>query len=128
MADEAKPVRGECTIDLPEHPGYVLRPGFEAILGVENALGGGIIARSRKIMAGDTGLGDLVAIVWHCGRLVPENPKLSVERVADLVNELGVLRVWPVVVGMLDAALNAPPLPAPAGAPRAPAAPETPAG
>ncbi|KQS03538.1 hypothetical protein ASG11_04100 [Sphingomonas sp. Leaf357] len=66
----ANPVRGEAAIRIHGEM-LVLRPSFAALVAAEQEVGP-LFALVERAAAGRLGLGEMVALFWHCLRDVPE--------------------------------------------------------
>lgn len=70
MTGAANPVRGEAMLRVGGAP-LVLRPSFEALVAAEAELGP-LFALVERAAAGRLGLGEMVALFWHCLKAPPE--------------------------------------------------------
>ncbi|WP_084582260.1 GTA-gp10 family protein [Sphingomonas azotifigens] len=70
MSGAANPVRGEATLEVGGVP-LVLRPSFEALVAAEAELGP-LFALVERAAGGRLGLGEMVALFWHCRKAAPE--------------------------------------------------------
>jgi hypothetical protein len=64
------PVRGEAALDLGGET-LALRPSFAALVAAEEELGP-LFALVERAAEGRLGIGEMVALFWHCLREVPE--------------------------------------------------------
>ena len=58
------PARGEAAIELAGGP-VTLRPSFAALVAAEQEIGS-LFALVERAAAGALGLGEMVALFWHC--------------------------------------------------------------
>lgn len=89
----ANPVRGECALRVNGCE-LVLRPSFAALVAAEGELGP-LFALVERAAAGKLGLGELVALFWHCLREVPEG--VTRELLGEAIAELGLVKVAPLL-------------------------------
>ncbi|MEN2786487.1 gene transfer agent family protein [Sphingomonas qilianensis] len=66
----ANPARGEAAVRINGEP-LVLRPSFAALVAAEGEIGP-LFALVERAAEGRLGLGELVALFWHCLRERPE--------------------------------------------------------
>ena len=93
MTAAANPVRGECALRV-DGCDLVLRPSFHALVAAEGELGP-LFALVERAAAGNLSLGELVALLWHCLRDLPEG--MTRERLGEAVVQLGLAQVTPVL-------------------------------
>lgn len=105
MADDMA-VPGETTIDLGEHKGLILRPGYDALCEIERDLAGRILPIAVRFENGDIGMRDVAVVLYRCSRDVPGNPKLTMLDIGRLVQAQGYTTVLEPVVRMLGTALK----------------------
>lgn len=98
------PVRGEVEVVL-DGKAHVLRPTFQAICELEQAVGCGIVALVRRLHDGDIRLHDVVAVL-ECG-MRGAGESVPVGRIGESVLAQGIRSVMPAVVGFLQSALGA---------------------
>ncbi len=65
-AQDANPARGEAAVRVAGET-LVLRPSFAALVAAEQELGP-LFALVERAAAGRLGIGELVALLWHCLR------------------------------------------------------------
>lgn len=90
---EANPARGEASLRVGGEA-LVLRPSFAALVAAEQELGP-LFALVERAAEGKLGLGEMVALFWHCLSDVPEG--LTRERLGEVVAALGLAKVTPVL-------------------------------
>ncbi len=93
MSGAANPVRGECSLRV-DGCDLVLRPSFAALVAAESELGP-LFALVERAAEGRLGLGELVALFWHCLRELPEG--MTRERLGEALIELGLAKLTPVL-------------------------------
>ncbi len=93
MNAAANPVRGECALRV-DGCDLVVRPSFQALVAAEGELGP-LFALVERAAEGRLGLGELVALFWHCLRDPPE--AMTRERLGEAVVQLGLAQVTPVL-------------------------------
>jgi hypothetical protein len=93
MSGAANPVRGECALRV-DGCDLVLRPSFQALVAAEGELGP-LFALVERAAAGTLGLGELVALFWHCLRDLPEG--MTRERLGEAIVTLGLAKATPVL-------------------------------
>jgi hypothetical protein len=93
MSGAANPVRGECALRV-DGCDLVLRPSFQALVAAEGELGP-LFALVERAAAGMLGLGELVALFWHCLRDLPEG--MTRERLGEAIVTLGLAKATPVL-------------------------------
>ena len=89
----ANPARGECALRI-DGCDLVLRPSFAALVAAEGELGP-LFALVERAAEGRLSLGELVALLWHCLRDLPEG--MTRERLGEAVVQLGLAKVTPVL-------------------------------
>ena len=72
----------------------VLRPSFSALVAAGDVLGP-LFALVERAAEGRLGLGELVALFWHCLRELPEG--MTRERLGEALIELGLAKLTPVL-------------------------------
>lgn len=102
----ANPVRGEVTIDLPGHPGYLLQPTFDALVKVEEALGQSVVLLANQFNGWEAGLAPAAVVIQHCGAAA--GGKLTRAEIGRALMALGVVKVIPRLGAMLTAAVTSP--------------------
>jgi hypothetical protein len=93
----ANPVRGEGTIRVGG-VAMTLRPSFAALVAAEQELGP-LFALVERAAAGKLAIGELVALLWHCLKDVPEG--LTRERFAEGVVAGGLAAATPALKSLL---------------------------
>ena len=91
------PVRGEASLRVAGEM-LVLRPSFAALVAAEGELGP-LFALVERAAEARLGLGEMVALFWHCLRDCPEG--LTRERLGEAVVEAGLAVATPVLRGLL---------------------------
>lgn len=89
----ANPVRGEAALRVGGMP-LVLRPSFAALVAAEEELGP-LFALVERAAAGRLGLGEMVALFWHCRKDAPEG--LTRDAFAEGVAAGGLAAATPVL-------------------------------
>jgi len=89
----ANPMRGECTLRV-DGCDLVLRPSFEALVAAEGELGP-LFALVERAADGKLALAELVALLWHCLRDLPDG--LTRARLGEAVVQSGLAQVTPVL-------------------------------
>jgi len=97
MSDVANSVRGEGALRVSGET-LVVRPSFAALVAAEEELGP-LFALVERAAEGKLGVGEMVALFWHCLRDCPEG--LTRERLGEAVVEAGLAAVTPVLRGLL---------------------------
>jgi hypothetical protein len=94
---QANIVRGEASLRVGGEE-LVLRPSFAALVAAEGELGPlfGLVERAAE---GKLGIGEVVALFWHCLRECPEG--VTRERLGEAVVDAGLAVVTPVLRGLL---------------------------
>ena len=87
----ANPVRGEASLRVGGEA-LVLRPSFAALVAAEQEIGP-LFALIERAAAGALGLGEMVALFWHCLADRPEG--LTRERFGDGVIAGGIAAATP---------------------------------
>lgn len=94
---EANPARGEATIRVAGGV-LVLRPSFAALVAAEAEVGP-LFALVERAAEGRLGLGEMVALFWHCLRDVPEG--MTREAFGEAVAAGGLAAATPVLKVLL---------------------------
>lgn len=89
----SNPVRGEASLRVGGEA-LVLRPTFAALVAAEGELGP-LFALVERAAEGRLGLGEMVALFWHCLREPPEG--LTREALGEAVAGLGLAAATPVL-------------------------------
>lgn len=97
MSDLANSVRGEGALRVAGEV-VVVRPSFAALVAAEAELGP-LFALVERAAEGRLGIGEMVALFWHCLRECPEG--LTRERLGEAVVEAGLAAATPVLRGLL---------------------------
>ena len=97
MSEVANSLRGEGALRVSGET-LVVRPSFAALVAAEDELGP-LFALVERAAAGKLGIGEMVALFWHCLRDAPEG--LTRERLGEAVVEAGLAAVTPVLRGLL---------------------------
>lgn len=92
-APVANAVRGEAAIRVGGAT-IVLRPSFQALLAAEAELGP-LFTMVDRAADGQLGLGEMVALFWHCRHDAPE--ELTRERLGEAVAMAGLAAASPVL-------------------------------
>lgn len=93
----ANPVRGEAALCLAGET-LVLRPSFAALVAAEGEVGP-LFALVERAAEGRLGLGEMVALFWHC---LHERPAgLTRERFSEAVTALGLAASTPALKALL---------------------------
>ena len=93
----ANTVRGEASLRVAGET-LVLRPTFAALVAAEGELGP-LFALVERAADGKLGLGEMVALFWHCLRECPDG--VTRETLGVAVVEAGLAVVTPVLRGVL---------------------------
>ncbi|HEX8485396.1 gene transfer agent family protein [Sphingomonas sp.] len=93
----ANTVRGEASLRVAGET-LVLRPTFAALVAAEGELGP-LFALVERAADGKLGLGEMVALFWHCLRECPDG--VTRETLGEAVVEAGLAVVTPVLRGVL---------------------------
>ncbi len=93
----ANPVRGEAALRV-RGLCLVLRPSFEALVAAEAELGP-LFALVERAAGGRLGLGEMVALFWHCLKAAPEG--LTRDAFAEGVTEAGLAAATPALKALL---------------------------
>jgi hypothetical protein len=93
----ANSARGECALRV-NGCALVVRPSFQALVAAEGELGS-LFALVERAAAGKLALAELVALLWHCLRDVPEG--VTRETLGEAIVEMGLAQVTPVLRGLL---------------------------
>jgi hypothetical protein len=93
----ANPVRGEAQLRVGG-AALVLRPSFASLVAAEGEVGP-LFALVERAADGRLGLGEMVALFWHCLREVPEG--LTRERFAEGVAAGGLVAATPVLKALV---------------------------
>ena len=91
MSAAANPVRGEAVIRVAGEL-LVLRPSFAALVAAEEELWP-LFALVERAASGGLGLGEMVALFWHCLDARPEG--LTRERLGEAVAAGGIAAATP---------------------------------
>jgi hypothetical protein len=93
----ANPARGEGALRV-DGCELVLRPSFQALVAAEQELGSlfDLVARAAE---GKLGIGELVALFWHCLRDAPEG--MTRERLGEALIGVGLAKLAPVLRDLL---------------------------
>lgn len=102
MSGAANPVRGEAALQVAGTE-LVLRPSFTALVAAEAELGP-LFALVERAASGRLGLGETVALFWHCLKVVPEG--LTREAFAESVAEAGLAAATPALKTLLGQILG----------------------
>ncbi|MEG8014534.1 gene transfer agent family protein [Sphingomonas sp. 22R3R2A-7] len=97
MSEVANSLRGEGALRVSGET-LVVRPSFAALVAAEDELGP-LFALVERAAAGKLGIGEMVALFWHCLRDAPEG--LTRERLGEAVVEAGLAAATPVLRGLL---------------------------
>lgn len=97
MSGAANPVRGEATLRVGGVP-LVLRPSFEALVAAEVELGP-LFALVERAADGRLGLGEMVALFWHCLKAAPEG--LTREAFSEGVAAAGLVAATPALKALI---------------------------
>lgn len=89
----ANPVRGEAALRVDGEM-LVLRPTFAALVAAEGEIGP-LFALVERAASGGLGIGEMVALFWHCLREAPEG--LTRERFGEAVAAGGLAAATPVL-------------------------------
>jgi len=98
----SNPARGEATLVIAGRP-HVLRPTFNALVCAEEELGP-LFALVERAAEGRLGIGELVALFWHCLAERPEG--LSRERFGEAVAAQGLAAATPALRMLLSQILQ----------------------
>jgi hypothetical protein len=93
MSAGANPARGEAALRVNGEM-LVLRPTFAALVAAEGELGP-LLALVERAAEGRLGLGEMVALFWHCLRAVPEG--VTREMLGEAVVAGGLAAATPVL-------------------------------
>lgn len=93
MSSAANPARGEAELRVAGER-LVLRPSFAALVAAEGEIGP-LFALVERAAEGRLGLGDMVALFWHCLRERPEG--LTREAFGEGVARGGLAAATPVL-------------------------------
>jgi hypothetical protein len=97
VSGAANPVRGEATLRVGGVP-LVLRPSFEALVAAEVELGP-LFALVERAADGRLGLGEMVALFWHCLKAAPEG--LTREAFSEGVAAAGLVAATPALKALI---------------------------
>ncbi|WP_066727139.1 gene transfer agent family protein [Sphingomonas pituitosa] len=97
MTGAANPVRGEATLRVGGVP-LVLRPSFEALVAAEAELGP-LFALVERAADGRLGLGEMVALFWHCLKAAPDG--LTREAFSEGVAAAGLVAATPALKALI---------------------------
>jgi hypothetical protein len=97
VSGAANPVRGEASLRVGG-VSLVLRPSFEALVAAEAELGP-LFALVERAARGQLGLGEMVALFWHCLKAVPEG--LTREAFSEGVAAAGLAAVTPALKALI---------------------------
>jgi hypothetical protein len=92
----ANPVRGDAALRLGEAE-LVLRPSFAALVTAEQEIGP-LFALVERAAEGRLGLGEMVALFWHCLR---DAPGMAREEFAEAVAVGGLAAATPALKTLL---------------------------
>ncbi len=98
----ANPVRGEAALRVDGET-LVLRPTFQALVAAEGELGP-LFALVERAADGRLGIGETVALFWHCRHDAPEG--LTRERFGEAVAAAGLTAATPVLRVLLGQILS----------------------
>lgn len=98
----ANPARGEASITVGGEA-LVLRPSFAALVAAEEEIGP-LFALVERAAEGRLGLGELVALFWHCLDPMPEG--LTRERLGEAVAARGLANATPALKILLSQILQ----------------------
>lgn len=98
----ANPARGEAALTVAGMP-LTVRPSFAALVAAEGELGP-LFALVERAAEGRLGLGEAVALIWHCLADRPED--LRRETLGEALVEAGLAAVTPVLRGLLAQVLK----------------------
>lgn len=93
MAASANPARGEAAVRVAGEM-LVLRPSFAALVAAEGETGP-LFALVERAAAGSLGLGEMVALFWHCLSDAPEG--LTRDAFGEAVIAEGLAQAAPVL-------------------------------
>ncbi|MHA6718791.1 gene transfer agent family protein [Sphingomonas sp. RS6] len=96
----ANPARGEAMLRVGGTM-LALRPSFEALVAAEQEVGS-LFALVERAAAGRLGLGEMIALFWHCLKAPP--PALSRADFAEGVTQAGLAAATPalkVLIGQI---------------------------
>jgi hypothetical protein len=94
----ANPARGEASVRVGG-ANLVLRPSFAALVAAEQEIGP-LFALVERAAAGALGLGEMVALFWHCLADAPEG--MTRERFGDGVVAGGIAAATPALKALLQ--------------------------
>jgi hypothetical protein len=94
----ANPARGEASVRVGG-ANLVLRPSFAALVAAEQEIGP-LFALVERAAAGALGLGEMVALFWHCLADPPEG--MTRERFGDGVVAGGIAAATPALKALLQ--------------------------
>ena len=98
----ANPVRGEAALRVDGET-LVLRPSFAALVAAEGELGP-LFALVERAADGRLGVGEMVALFWHCRHEAPE--ALTREAFGEAVAAAGLTAATPALRGLLGQILS----------------------
>jgi hypothetical protein len=93
----ANPARGEASVRVGGE-NLVLRPSFAALVAAEQEIGP-LFTLVERAAAGALGLGEMVALFWHCLADAPEG--MTRERFGDGVVAGGIAAATPALKALL---------------------------
>ena len=96
------PARGEAAVRVGGTE-LVLRPSFTALVAAESELGP-LFALVERAAAGALGLGEMVALFWHCLAERPDG--LTRERLGEAMTAHGLVAMTPVLRVLLSQILQ----------------------
>ncbi|GAA0738050.1 gene transfer agent family protein [Sphingomonas japonica] len=102
MSRAANPARGEAELRVGGIA-LVLRPSFEALVAAEQELGP-LFALVERAAEGRLALGEMVALLWHCVRDIPEG--MTRARFGEAVVAGGLAAATPVLRAVLRQILS----------------------
>lgn len=78
-----------------------LRPTFAALVAAEQEVGP-LFALVERAAEGRLGLGEMIALFWHCAK----NPKIDREQFSEAVAALGLAKATPTLKKLIGAILS----------------------
>ncbi len=102
MSKSPNPARGEAALNVAGET-LILRPTFTALVAAEEELGP-LFALVERAAEGRLGIGETVALFWHCLADPPET--LTRERLGEAVAGQGLAKVTPALRTLLSQILQ----------------------
>ena len=98
----ANPVRGEASLRV-NGTDLTLRPSFAALVAAEQELGP-LFALVERAAEGKIGIGEAVALIWHCLKNAPA--AITREMVGEAIVQAGLAAATPILRALLGQILS----------------------